>query len=59
LTARGINIKRIEARGYGESELINNCDDSAECTEAQHQANRRTEFKILTVSNSNDAIGKR
>ncbi len=50
LAARGVNIKRIEAKGYGESELINDCDDSTACNEAQHQANRRTEFKILTVA---------
>jgi outer membrane protein OmpA-like peptidoglycan-associated protein len=50
LAARGINTKRIEAKGYGESELLNNCDDSTNCTESQHQANRRTEFKILDIS---------
>jgi outer membrane protein OmpA-like peptidoglycan-associated protein/tetratricopeptide (TPR) repeat protein len=50
LAARGVNVKRVEAKGYGESDLINNCDDSTACTEAQHQANRRTEFKILAIS---------
>lgn len=50
LVSRGIKIDRIEAKGYGESELLNNCDNSMACTEAQHQANRRTEFKILSVS---------
>jgi outer membrane protein OmpA-like peptidoglycan-associated protein len=50
LAARGVNVKRVEAKGYGESELINNCDDSVACSEAQHQANRRTEFKILAIS---------
>ncbi len=49
LAARGVNTKRIEAKGYGESELMNQCDDDVNCTEAQHQANRRTEFKILSV----------
>lgn len=50
LLTRGIEIARIEAKGYGESELLNNCDNDAACTEAQHQANRRTEFKILSVA---------
>lgn len=50
LVARGVNINRIEAKGYGESELLNNCNDGVACTESQHQANRRTEFKILTIS---------
>lgn len=50
LAARGIDTKRIEAKGYGETELLNNCDDDRSCTEDQHQANRRTEFKILDIS---------
>lgn len=50
LAARGINTKRVVAKGYGETELLNNCDDEAECKEDQHQANRRTEFKILDIS---------
>ena len=50
LIARGVGLTRIEAKGYGESELLNNCDDSTACTELQHQANRRTEFKILAIS---------
>ncbi|MFY7912595.1 MAG: OmpA family protein [Emticicia sp.] len=50
LAARGINTKRVVAKGYGETELLNNCDDETQCKEDQHQANRRTEFKILDVS---------
>lgn len=50
LAARGINTKRIVANGYGETELLNNCDDEVACKEDQHQANRRTEFKILDIS---------
>lgn len=50
LAARGVNTKRVIAKGYGESELLNNCSDGISCTEDQHQANRRTEFKILAVS---------
>lgn len=41
---------RITARGYGETKLINKCDDSADCTEAEHSVNRRTEFKILSIA---------
>ena len=40
---------RITAVGYGESKLINECADGVPCTEEQHQANRRTEFKITAV----------
>lgn len=44
---------RIASKGYGESRLINRCKDGVECTEEEHQANRRTEIKILKVENVN------
>ncbi|WP_158798237.1 OmpA family protein [Pedobacter sp. L105] len=43
---RGISKNRIIAKGYGESQLLNKCSDGVNCTESQHQMNRRTEFKI-------------
>ncbi|TPE45630.1 flagellar motor protein MotB [Pontibacter mangrovi] len=47
LVSKGIDRNRLVAKGYGESRLINKCDDGVSCTEEQHQQNRRTEFKIL------------
>lgn len=47
ITARGIDQSRISAKGYGESQLTNNCDGSVKCSDAEHQINRRTEFVIL------------
>jgi len=44
---RGINPERIKAKGYGESQLVNDCSNDVKCTEAQHQLNRRTEFVIV------------
>jgi len=46
IISRGIDAKRITAKGYGESVPVNGCVDDAECTEEQHQMNRRTEFKV-------------
>ncbi|TKG95624.1 tetratricopeptide repeat protein [Puteibacter caeruleilacunae] len=46
---RGIDPKRITAKGYGETMLVNRCADGVECTEEEHQANRRTEFKITSL----------
>ena len=43
---RGINKNRITAKGYGESMLLNKCSNGVKCSEADHQLNRRTEFKI-------------
>lgn len=46
----GIGFNRIIAKGYGKSQLLNkcNCAKGVVCTEAEHQLNRRTEFRILS-----------
>ncbi len=47
LTSRGIDRRRLQAKGYGESQLVNNCADGVNCTEEEHQQNRRTTFKVV------------
>lgn len=47
LVSKGIAPNRLVAKGYGESQLINKCSDGVECTEEEHQANRRTVIEIL------------
>ncbi len=47
LISKGIDVKRILAKGYGESKLINHCANGVECTEEEHAANRRLEFKLI------------
>jgi len=47
ITTNGINKSRITAKGYGEYQLVNKCADGVECTEQEHQDNRRTEIKII------------
>ncbi|RRB04563.1 flagellar motor protein MotB [Larkinella rosea] len=49
LASKGISRKRMVAAGYGESLLLNNCTNDVDCTEAEHQRNRRTEFKVLSI----------
>lgn len=49
LLARGIPASRVSAKGYGESMIRNGCYDNTECTEEQHQFNRRTEVKIVAI----------
>lgn len=46
LIQNGINAARLTARGYGESLLAVACKCS-ECTDAEHQQNRRTTFLVL------------
>lgn len=47
LVSKGISKSRLVAKGYGETRLKNNCADGVTCTEAQHQQNRRTEFRVI------------
>ncbi len=53
LVDKGINKARLTGRGYGESQLVNNCacepTNESNCTEDQHQANRRSEFIITKL----------
>jgi outer membrane protein OmpA-like peptidoglycan-associated protein len=50
---KGISKSRITGKGYGESQLVNNCEcepkNISSCTEAQHQENRRSEFIITKL----------
>ena len=49
LIKNGINRSRLVAKGYGEYKLLNRCADGVKCSEEEHQENRRTEFKILSI----------
>ena len=49
IISKGITPTRIVAKGYGEIQLVNQCADGIPCSEEEHQANRRTEFKVLEV----------
>ncbi len=55
LIERGrLNPFRLEARGYGESQLVNHCHcegaDKVPCTEEEHQENRRTTVKVVNCN---------
>jgi len=47
IISKGISRKRITAKGFGETQLTNKCSDDVECSDEEHQANRRTEFRIV------------
>lgn len=47
LVSHGISASRLLANFYGENNLVNKCADNVPCTEAEHQLNRRTEFKVI------------
>jgi len=49
LVNMGIDGNRISGRGYGETELVNNCRNKIRCSEDAHAKNRRSEF-ILSIN---------
>jgi outer membrane protein OmpA-like peptidoglycan-associated protein/tetratricopeptide (TPR) repeat protein len=49
LIYQGIDSKRLTCKGYGEKVLVNKCQNGVVCTEAEHQKNRRTEFKVTRI----------
>lgn len=49
LVNRGIDPSRLTWKGYGEYRLKNHCSDDIECSEFDHQRNRRVEFTVTYV----------
>lgn len=47
IISKGISPERIIAKGYGEYKLKNRCSNDVQCTDEEHQQNRRTELKIV------------
>jgi peptidoglycan-associated lipoprotein len=47
LVAKGVKRSMFVSKGFGKRKLINRCKDGVECSEEEHQQNRRTEFVVL------------
>lgn len=53
LVKNGVAADRLTGKGYGESQLVNDCGceptNESKCSEEEHQANRRSEFIITAM----------
>jgi outer membrane protein OmpA-like peptidoglycan-associated protein/tetratricopeptide (TPR) repeat protein len=49
LVSKKISKSRLNAIGYGESKILNECVNNIPCDDLDHSVNRRTEFKIFQV----------
>ena len=47
MISKGIAPERLRYEGYGETQLVNECDDGVRCSAADHELNRRSEFIIF------------
>jgi outer membrane protein OmpA-like peptidoglycan-associated protein/opacity protein-like surface antigen len=44
---KGINASRLTGEGFGETQLVNECDNNTYCPESKHKLNRRSEFEVV------------
>ena len=49
IVKQGIDRKRLKAKGYGETRLVNGCSNGVPCSEEEHQENRRSEFIVVAM----------
>jgi outer membrane protein OmpA-like peptidoglycan-associated protein/tetratricopeptide (TPR) repeat protein len=47
LVKKGLDPNTIEYSGFGETQLLNHCDDGVECNDAEHAINRRSIIKVV------------
>jgi outer membrane protein OmpA-like peptidoglycan-associated protein len=46
LVKKGISKERLISKGFGETNLVNNCKNNVDCSPEEHAANRRTEISL-------------
>lgn len=49
LNSLGIKMDRLSAEGKGETEIRNRCVNNVDCSDKEHEYNRRTEFKFYKI----------
>ena len=47
LNSKEIELNRVSATGKGEQEIRNRCLNNIDCSDIEHEYNRRTEFKFI------------
>ncbi|AJA70371.1 Protein of unknown function DUF4480/WD40-like Beta Propeller Repeat/OmpA family [Myroides sp. A21] len=49
ITAQGVDQKQVTGKGYGETQLLNHCSNGVNCSDEEHQLNRRSEFIVTEL----------
>jgi outer membrane protein OmpA-like peptidoglycan-associated protein/tetratricopeptide (TPR) repeat protein len=52
LVKAGVAKANLSSKGFGEGQPVNKCIDGVECSEAEHQKNRRSEFIVVEKKDS-------
>jgi outer membrane protein OmpA-like peptidoglycan-associated protein len=59
IVSKGIDPNRLLYRGYGETKLLNKCTNGVECTEEQHEVNRRSIVKVVRKGEYKEKRGQK
>jgi len=59
VVSKGIDPKRLLYRGFGETKLLNNCTNGVDCTEEQHEVNRRSIVKVVRKGEYKEKRGQK
>lgn len=57
--SKGIDPSRMLYQGYGETKLLNNCGNGVQCSEEQHEVNRRSIVKVVRKGTYQEKRGQR
>jgi len=59
VVSKGIDPNRLLYQGYGETRLLNNCANGVNCTEEQHEVNRRSIVKVVRKGEYKEKRGQK
>lgn len=59
VVSKGIDPNRLLYHGYGETRLLNKCANGVECTEEQHEVNRRSIVKVVRKGEYKEKRGQK
>lgn len=59
IVSKGIDPNRMLYHGYGETRLLNRCTNGVECSEEQHEVNRRSIVKVVRKGEYKEKRGQK
>lgn len=59
VVSKGIDPNRLLYQGYGETKLLNKCANGVNCTEAEHEVNRRSIVKVVRKGDYKEKRGQK
>ena len=49
IISQGISSERVTYKGFGETLLLNHCKNGVNCSDQEHEVNRRSEFIVIKI----------